>query len=57
MYKRFNNGMGYVIVVDAAHAVEAMETIEQHLRADIIGEVVEDSGKVLIESEYEPETV
>ena len=57
MYVKFNNGVGYVIAVEGSFAPEALETLRNYFAADVIGQVKAGTGKVLIESQYESETV
>ena len=57
MYKRFNNGIGYVVAMDPRYVHDAIRTIENRFRADVIGKVVKGSGKIHIESAYEKKTV
>ncbi len=53
MYKKFNNGIGYVIAVDSSFAKEALALLGRHFNADAIGSVEKGSGKVRIASQYE----
>ena len=57
MYKRFNNGIGYVVAMDSKYAHEAAKVIGNRFRVEMIGFVVKGSGKVRIESAYEKKTV
>jgi phosphoribosylaminoimidazole (AIR) synthetase len=57
MYKTFNNGIGYVIVVDPRVADEALGILGRFHNADIIGEVTAGKGRVAIESRYDYTTV
>lgn len=57
MYKRFNNGIGYVIAVDPSIHKEVLALLSPRFRADVIGEVKKGTGKISIESAYEPITV
>lgn len=57
MYTRFNNGVGYVIAIEREHAPEALAILRRHFPAEIIGEVNRGNGKVVIESQYEDNTV
>ncbi len=57
MYKTFNNGIGYVIVVDPSVADEALGILGRFHNADIIGEVTAGKGRVAIESRYDYTTV
>jgi phosphoribosylformylglycinamidine cyclo-ligase len=57
MYTRFNNGVGYAVVVREADADGALRVLRRHFDADVIGRVVGGSGKVSIRSQYEPVTV
>lgn len=57
MYKRFNNGIGYVIAVDPSVSKFALAVLQKYFKADIIGYIKKGTGKVIIESEYESATV
>ena len=57
MYRTFNNGIGYAIVVDPSIADEALGVLSKSHNADIIGEVTAGSGRVAIESRYDYTTV
>ena len=57
MYKRFNNGIGYDIAVDPSIREDIWHCLARISRADVIGEVKKGTGKISIESAYEPITV
>ncbi len=57
MYTRFNNGVGYAITIDKSKSADALDILRKHYTADIIGEVSRGTGKVLIESQYNNETI
>ncbi|MDE1860531.1 MAG: hypothetical protein KGH72_02320 [Candidatus Micrarchaeota archaeon] len=57
MYMRFNNGIGYVVVVSGHREGDALEVLNRHFKAETIGRVVEGIGKVRIESKYESNNV
>lgn len=57
MYKKFNNGIGYVVAMKP-HAVDyALDILNKYFLADIIGEVRHGSGKVLIESQFDKKVI
>ncbi len=53
MYSRFNNGIGFVIVVERHTAMFALSVLKKHFPAEIIGEVRSGTGKLVIESKYD----
>jgi phosphoribosylformylglycinamidine cyclo-ligase len=57
MYKNFNCGVGFSIVVQKEFAQEMLKVLNQELKADIIGEVVDGSGKVTVDSKFSDTTV
>jgi len=57
MYKNFNCGVGFSIVVKKEFAKEMLDLLNKELKADIIGEVVDGSGKVIVESKFSDTTV
>lgn len=57
MYRKFNNGIGYVIAIDRSRAAEALTLIRRHYPVDKIGEVQKGAGNVYIESKYEDKMV
>jgi phosphoribosylformylglycinamidine cyclo-ligase len=57
MYIRFNNGIGYVIAVDPDIAGHTLDIIRPYYPAEIIGNVTNGTGKVIIESKYGSEIV
>ncbi|MBT3582448.1 hypothetical protein HN924_03205 [Candidatus Woesearchaeota archaeon] len=52
MYKNFNCGVGFSIIVNKDSAQEILNIIRKEFKADIIGEVVSGSGKVIIDSKF-----
>ncbi len=52
MYTRFNNGVGYAVVVRRDYEKPALKLLRRHTKAERIGEVVEGDGKVYVESAY-----
>jgi phosphoribosylformylglycinamidine cyclo-ligase len=57
MYKRFNNGIGYVLAVEPSFSKHTLQILRKYFKAEEIGSVRKGSGKVRIESQYEPFTV
>jgi phosphoribosylformylglycinamidine cyclo-ligase len=53
MYKKFNNGVGYVVAVENSFTSAALKTLRRHFDADVIGWVRTGTGKVMIDSQYE----
>ena len=52
MYRLFNNGVGFIIVVDEGESENVLDTIKKYHGADIIGFVENGSGLVKIESQF-----
>ncbi|HUB92807.1 MAG TPA: AIR synthase-related protein [Candidatus Saccharimonadales bacterium] len=57
MYKRFNNGIGYVIAIDPSYSKHALGILRKHFKAEVIGEVRSGTGKITIESVYDSSMV
>lgn len=57
MYKKFNNGVGYVIAVDNRVGDVALRILNKYFRAAVIGGVVKGDNRVSIESQYNSELV
>lgn len=55
MYKRFNNGIGYVIAVQDDKVDNALHIIRRYYPAERIGYVTAGTGKVIVESKYDSE--
>ncbi len=53
MYTRFNNGVGYVVAIEKSKAKDALRILRKYFPAEIIGDVVQGEGKVIIESQYD----
>ena len=57
MYTRFNNGIGYVIAVDSQIADFALDIIRKYYPAEVIGNVAKGTGRVIMDSKYDSETL
>ena len=57
MYTRFNNGVGYAIVMEKSRVEDALSVLKRHFQAEVIGGVTKGNGKVIIESQYDPSIV
>ncbi len=57
MYSRFNCGIGYVVVVSPLIVDNVLPVLRRYFPADVIGDVREGSGRVLIESQFEDKTI
>lgn len=57
MYKNFNCGVGFTIIVNKESAQEILDIIRKEFDADIIGKVVPGSGKVLVDSKFSNDEV
>jgi phosphoribosylformylglycinamidine cyclo-ligase len=54
MYERFNNGIGYVIAVEPSSSKRALAILRTYFDAEEIGKAKEGTGRVIVESQYEP---
>ena len=54
MYCIFNCGVGFVIGVSSTDALRCIEFIRPYHAADVIGEIVPGTGRVVIESKFMP---
>jgi phosphoribosylformylglycinamidine cyclo-ligase len=57
MYERFNNGIGYVIAIEPSSSKRALAILRTHFDAEEIGRAKEGTGRVIVESQYEPVNV
>ncbi len=57
MYLKFNNGIGYVIAIDPRMASYALDILREYYPAEVIGTVEKGTGKILIASKYDSETM
>jgi len=57
MYMRFNDGIGYGILVDRYIINDALDILEKHHEADIIGYVKKGEGQVKIKSQFSDKTI
>jgi phosphoribosylformylglycinamidine cyclo-ligase len=57
MYKNFNCGIGFTIIVKKESATEILDIINKEFKAEVIGEVVEGTGKVFVESKFSDTSV
>ena len=57
MYRRFNNGIGFVITIDPSASKKALASLRKYFKAEEIGIVKKGSGSVSIESEYDKATL
>lgn len=57
MYRRFNNGVGYVVAIPADRTDQALSVLRRHFPSEQIGTVSKGSGRVSIESQYDSSTV
>lgn len=57
MYKRFNNGVGYAVAVQANRAEQALSILKKRFPVEIIGVVNRGTGRISIESQYDNSTV
>lgn len=52
MYRTFNNGIGFVVVVDREVADEVVKILERYHKCDVIGFAKKGNGKIKIESQF-----
>jgi phosphoribosylformylglycinamidine cyclo-ligase len=57
MYKTFNNGIGFIIVVDEKVANDILNILRKKHNSDIIGHVEKGNGLIKIESEFSNRTI
>jgi len=57
MYKNFNCGVGFTVIVKKESAQDILKIINKEFKADIIGEVVEGTGKILIKSKFSDDLI
>jgi len=57
MYRRLNNGVGFVVAIEQTKAEQALSILRKYFRSDVIGQAVKGRGRILIESEYQKETI
>ena len=57
MYERFNNGVGYAVVVSPHFEQDALEVLRRRFDADVIGRAEPGSGKVIVESQYDDKEI
>lgn len=56
MYRTFNNGIGFIIVVNK-EAENVLDIIKKYYKADIIGSVEKGKGLIKIESKFSDKTI
>ena len=57
MYKTFNNGIGFILVVEKSIVDDVLSILRKYHKADIIGFAEKGSGKIRIESQYSDKTI
>ena len=57
MYKTFNNGIGFILVVNKKVTDDVLDILRKYHNADIIGYVEKGDGLVSLESGFSDETV
>ena len=57
MYRKFNNGVGYVMAVTLSEWPKVVDCLNRYFPTDVIGHVYKGNGKVVINSQYDNSVV